>query len=78
MEKMITPVFAGVFSVIRARPDLRMWLPYRNDISEDGFTQTCMPGSRRLSVKHTCAYHAASNSVASTVRLSGSSQNMRR
>lgn len=31
----------GVFSVIFARPDLRMWLPYKNDISADDFSHTC-------------------------------------
>jgi len=35
-----TPWYCGVPSVIRARPLLMTWLPYKNDCSCDGFTHT--------------------------------------
>jgi hypothetical protein len=34
-------VYVGVFSVMRPRPDLTTWLPYRNCISAEGFSHTC-------------------------------------
>ena len=37
----MTPVYAGVFSVIRPSPDFSRLLPYRNCISAEGLTQTC-------------------------------------
>ena len=42
MENTTTPWFAGVFSVIRPRPDFNRWLPYRKDISLVGLTHICV------------------------------------
>ena len=52
IENITTPAFAGVFSVILARPDFRIWLPYRNDISEDDLTQTCSTSTVTLNTNH--------------------------
>lgn len=45
----ITPPYCGVPSVMRAMPAFVTWLPYKNAISEDGFTHTlycAAPGER--------------------------------
>lgn len=39
--KQTTPAYCGVFSVMRPRPDLSTWFPYRKDISLLPFIQTC-------------------------------------
>lgn len=40
MLRMITPAFAVMPSVMRARPDLTIWFPYKNVISAEGLTHT--------------------------------------
>ena len=42
MEHTTTPAYAGVLSVMRPSPLFSTWLPYRNDISDDGFSHTCV------------------------------------
>jgi len=39
-----------VSSVIRPKPDLGMLLPYKNDISDDGFTHTLNWHKRRKKI----------------------------
>ena len=41
IEHTTTPAYAGVLSVMRPSPLFSTWLPYRNDISLDGFSHTC-------------------------------------
>jgi hypothetical protein len=50
MEYTTTPVYAGVFSVIRPRPCFSTWLPYKNCISFEGFTHICKARARFHSV----------------------------
>ena len=45
IEHTTTPAYAGVLSVIRPSPLFRTWLPYKNDISADGFSHTCANAS---------------------------------
>jgi hypothetical protein len=44
IENTTTPWFAGVFSVIRPKPDFNKWLPYKKLISEVGFTHIWCDG----------------------------------
>ena len=47
-----TPWYLGVFSVIRPRPALATWFPYKNDCSVFGLTQTCVTEHKQGAARH--------------------------